>query len=72
MFNSNTLDFESYCPVKLKTSDAYFVFNVEEHTDFDNASRNDKYSCYPVRQNGEVDLASVFILKKEEIQAIPV
>jgi hypothetical protein len=72
MLNLNWADFETYCPIKLKSSEKYFVFNVEGNSDFDNAGRAEKFTCYPVKQNGEIDLTSAQIFEKEEIQSVPV
>jgi hypothetical protein len=72
MFKLGWVDFETYCPVKLKSSDKYFVFDVADNTDFDNARHSEKFTCYPVNPNGEVDLTTIHVLIKEELQSIPV
>lgn len=72
MFKLNWVDFDTYCPIKLKNSDKYFVFNVAGNSDFDNAGQFEKFTCYPVKQNGGVDLEAAHIFVKEEIQSIPV
>jgi hypothetical protein len=72
MLNINWIDFDTYCPIKLKSSENYYVFNVEGNSDFDNAGQSEKFTCYPVKQNGEIDLTSAQVFIKEEIQSIPV
>ena len=72
MLRLGWVDFDTYCPIKLKSRDEYFVFNVEGNADFDNAKHFEEFTCYPVKQSGEIDLTTVHIFVKDEIQSIPV
>ncbi|MGV3587908.1 MAG: hypothetical protein ACO1OF_12955 [Adhaeribacter sp.] len=72
MFQLGWVDFNTYCPIILKSNDQCFVFEVATNADFDNAKQSEKFTCYPVKQTGEVDLTSVRVFEKEEIQSVPV
>ncbi|WP_146898922.1 hypothetical protein [Adhaeribacter aerolatus] len=72
MLKLGWVDFNTYCPIMLKNSDEYFVFDVAGNVDFDNAKQFEKFTCYPVKQNGEIDLSTVRVFIKEDLQSIPV
>ncbi len=72
MFRLGWVDFNTYCPVVLKCNDECFVFDVASNADFDNAGQSEKFTCYPVKQTGEVDLSTAKVFVKEEIQSFPV
>ena len=65
------LDVNSFFPVQHQLTDAYFAFNVLENIDYDLATDVDKFLCYPVNEEGILDLQSKYIFLKGDIRPIP-
>ena len=65
------LDFTRFFPVQHKATDAYYVIDVTENPDFDEATQKDKFRCYPVKKASKRATVSCVVLTREVLQPIP-
>ena len=60
-FLSTNLDFNRFFPVQHKKTDNYFILNVVENRDFDEAANHEKFICYAIPKDGKTDTVPRFI-----------
>ena len=65
------LDFFRFFPVQHKATEAYYVIDVMENPDFDEASQKVKFRCYPVSKTTKRASVSCVVLTREVLQPIP-
>ncbi len=65
------LDFSKFIPITQRSTDQLFVIAVDENPDLDSAEPDEKFICYPVTENSEIDFATVITLPKKNVDLLP-
>jgi len=72
MIRLKNIDYTKYTPVQLRGNNAYFIYTVDKHEEFDAASDEYAFFCHPLTQDGEANFNRSIILSKKTIKPIPI